>query len=199
MKLTLNHRPVAAAPDDGETLESLLDGLRGRGEIRSDEVVVELRVDSRAWQADDMAALASTRLADLSEVAIATDEVRGCARRILVDCRSMLDVLEQAVPRVAEQFRSGPPEQANEALYNLLNALQQFMVCLYHVRNTCALKSDPLGASGDLLGGLAACLDDIHGGQEREDWRALGCLLADGLPPALQRFEVVLQDMIDDA
>ena len=198
MKLTLNDRPVAAGPEDGQTLESLLDGLRGRGEICSDEVVVELCVDRRPWQADDMDGLASTRLADLSEVAIATDDVRGYARRILADTRGMLDILEQAVPRVAEQFRSGPPEQANGALFNLLNALQQFLVCLYHVRNTCSLQSDPLGASGELLDRVAACLDEVREGQERKDWPALGSLLDEGLLPAIQCFERVLQDMIHE-
>jgi len=176
MKITLNDRPVAATPEDGQTLESLLDSLRMRGEIRGDEVVVEFRVDRRPWRADDMDRLGSTRLADLSEVAIGTDDMRGCARRILADARSMLRVLQQAVPPVA----------------------QQFLTCLYQVKHTCALQRDPLGASGELLDLVTGCLDGIRGSQEGKDWQALGSRLEGELLPALQGFEDVLRDMIDE-
>lgn len=198
MKITLNDRPVAATPEDGQTLESLLDSLRMRGKIRGDEVVVEFRVDSRPWHADDMDRLGATRLADLSEVAIGTDDMRGCARRILADARSMLRVLQQAVPPVAQQFRSGPHEEANKALFSLLNALQQFLTCLYQVKHTCALQRDPFGASGELLDLVTGCLDGIRGSQERKDWQALGSRLEGELLPALQGFEDVLRDMIDE-
>jgi len=184
MKLSVNARTVAVPAQNEATLDALMDGLRSSGEIERDQVVVELRVDGRAWQADDVDTLYLTSLRDVREVVIRTDDLRGCARRILTDAGSMMGVLREGAVDLAAQFRSGDAQEANTGLFNLLNALQQFLVCLYRVRNTCALDATLLGST-DELAAVGESLDAILAAQERKDWHGLASCLEKDLVRAL--------------
>ena len=197
--VTLNDRPVAAPAEEGETLESLLDALRSGGQIGRDEVVTTFRVDDRPWQADDMDRLGDVRLADVSEVAIATDDLHGYVRRLLSGARSMLGVLLAAVPRVAEQFRTCEPGAANSALLGLLTGLQHLLAFLSQLRHACDFSGDPLDASGGAFRDISAGLDALQVCQERRDWPALAGVLEGELLPPLRGLDGVLQGIIHDA
>lgn len=186
MKLSINEAPVATLPDEEETsVGALLDGLRRRGDIRSDEVVVGLRVNDRPWSSGNLDALFDARLDASHEVSIATDDLRGYGRRILTDSRDMLRVLRDAASSLAEQFRSGRPKDANTNLYNLLSTMQMFLACIYHVRNTCAVPCSALEASGPVITGISRSLDAIQTSQTAHDWPALASQLESELTPAL--------------
>ncbi len=195
MELTINERTVESTPEDGETLEALLDGLRRRGEIGRDQVVVGLCVDRRDWRAEDMDRLDQVRLEQVREVAIATDELAGYAGRILTDAAGMVEVLREGTHRLAAQFRSGDPEKANAGLFSLLTALQRLLACIYHVKNTCGAESPALEDPAALLDGLLRGLDLIQLSQEGEDWAALAAQLETEMLPALDGIEGALRDL----
>ncbi|KPK65275.1 MAG: hypothetical protein AMK73_03425 [Planctomycetes bacterium SM23_32] len=195
MRVSVNDRPVATSSEDGATLEALLDSLRNRGEIARDQVIVRLDVNNHPWRAEDMDKLGDAPLKAVGEVAIATDGMQGYARRILTDARSMLTVLEDATRHLAAEFRADKPEQANGDLFNLLNALQRFLFCLYHVRNTCGLESDPAHEQQHLIAQLTGCLDLVELSQERRDWPSLADQLELDLLAALRGFDHVLDRM----
>lgn len=195
MKVCVNDKVVGPSPGDGATLEALLDSLRTRGEIGSDEVVVGLQVDQCSWAPADMDRLQQTQLGGVGEVLIATEDLRGYARRILTDAGSMLAVLEEATGRVADELRSGPLDKANMDLFNLLHALQRFLACLYHVTNTCGLAQGSPDPQRQLMAQVAGTLDLIQSSQERQDWASLAAQLEMDLLPALKGFEGVLHNM----
>jgi hypothetical protein len=197
MRVSINGRPVVTSPDDGTTVEALVDSLREREEIPRDQVVVGLDVDRCALRGAGWERLGSAQLDESSEVAIATDDTRGYARRILTDARGMLSVLKEAARCLADEFRSGAPERANADLFNLLNALQCFLACLYHVSNTCGLQRQPLDSPLPLFDQVAGSLDAIESSQQRGDWASLSRQLEADLVPALDGFEPVLQHMVD--
>lgn len=195
MRLTIDRRDVAVTPDDGETLDSLLTALRARGEVPAARVIASLEVDGSRWSADEMAAAASVKLDALDEVSIITDDLSGYARRILTDAGSMLGVLQAATLRLADDFRADEPRQANSDLLNLLNALQHFLACLYHIRNTYSLQRqepDPMAA---VVERVSRCLDVIRASQERCDWTALAGQLELDLLPSFRGFENLLEGM----
>jgi len=198
MKLTVNSRQVGRSPEDGETLDSLLTALRKRGEIRPDQVVVELRVDRHRWQAGDMARLKTVSLKELDEVAITTTGMRDYAARILMDARGMLAVIREAVEPVAARFREGSPEEANAELFRLLDAFQAFVACLWNVRNSCDVSAGPAEAARSAFTPVADALDAIADSQERGDWAELASLLIGRFLPALGGFEPVLDQMVAD-
>ena len=196
-EVSINDRAVGTSDEDGDTLESLLDSLRGRGEIGSAEVMVALEVDSRSWAADELDRLGDVALADVRQVAIATDDMRGYGRRILTDAAGMLAVLQEAATKLAHNFRHGDPKEANADLFNLLDAFQRFFGCVYHVKNTCAVQNRDLDSPEGLLGRVDAALDLVAASHESEDWPALADRVEKDLLPAIAGFEVVLQDLRD--
>ncbi|MHC5033413.1 MAG: hypothetical protein ACYTFZ_00025 [Planctomycetota bacterium] len=197
MEVSVNDRAVSTSLEDGATIDALLDNLRERGEIRRDEVIVTLDVDNHAPSAADMDAVLRTRLCDVQHVCIETDDLQGYARRILTDARSMLSVLQDAAKHLADEFRGDEHEKSNADLFNLLTALQHFLACLYHVRNTCGLAQAPLEPGGRLLADVSSSLELIQTSQEEQDWHGLAAHLELKLLPALGGFERVLQEMSD--
>jgi hypothetical protein len=198
MKLTIDQRDVAIVPQDGETLDSLLTGLRARAEIPATRVIASLEVDGSRWAADHIEAAAHTMLDDLAEVHIRTDDLQGYARRILTDAGGMLGVLQAATLRLADEFRADEPKQANADLLNLLNALQHFLACLYHVRNTYASELPDPDPMQPVVERVSRCLDVIQASQERRDWTALAGQLELDLLPSFRGFESLLEGMKDE-
>jgi len=197
MRVTVNGRCVADVNEDGGTLAGLLGGLRARGEIAGDEVVVGLEVNSSPCAARDLDALADVALGESSEVAIATDDLPGYGRRILADARSMRCVLEEAAERLPAEFRSRELRKANAGLFNLLNALESFILCLSHVRNTCAASCGPSESWQRIMAQVSESLDAIQDSQQAKDWMSLAGHLELKLLPALRGFEPVVKDMSD--
>jgi hypothetical protein len=195
MKVSVNDRPIETSEADGTTLEALLDSMRDRGEIRDDEVVVGLTVEGRPWRADDLEALGQADLGRHADVAIATDDMQGYARRILNDSRSMLAVLEEGASRLAAELREDDAARANADLFNLLNALQSFLACLYHVRNMCGIEGGPLGTQQQLVARMTGALDLMELSQERRDWTSLAEQLEAELLPALEGLRGMVDEM----
>ncbi len=198
MEVSVNERSVITPPEEADTLGSLLDGLRARGEIGSDEVVVSLQVDDLPWKAEDVSRLHSTPLREGADVRVSTDDVRGCARRILTDAGSMLGVLQEAAGRVADQFRSGEPKEASTGLFNLLDALQRFLACLQHVKNTCSPGQSTADAPEQVTSRIMAALNSIQAHLEAEDWSSLAADLDSELLPSLAGFRQILRDIIEE-
>lgn len=198
MKVSVNEHVVQEGAGTDGDLGDLLNRLRADGDIPDDQVVVGLRVDERQFTADDLTELAETPLQQIGEVAVATDDVRGYASRILTDVVSMLRVLRRAVPRVAEALRDGDAEEANADLFRLLEALQNAFVCLHQVQNTCELAHGPTASSEPLAGEISEAFDLIEAAQETEDWDALADALQDRLLPALGRLDEVVEMMRDE-
>ena len=197
MKVSVNDREVAGTAPAGSTLEDLIDDLRRRGEIASDEIVASLAVDSRPWASGDMERLPFTPLDGLSEITITTDDMAGYARRILADASNMLSVLRQASDRIAAELRGREPRRANTNLFQLLDAIQQFLACLYNVRNSCAPQAQLLDSRRAVMSLLSAALDGIVECQEREDWPALATQIERYLGPALDGFEDIIVAMTE--
>jgi len=195
MKLTVNAATVPELPPGIRTIEDMVDALRERGDIRADEVVVELKVDGYRWRAADMDSMESARLEGVREVAVSTTDMRGYASRILTDAESMLRVLIEGSTHVADLMRTGPPDEANVHLFNLLNALQRFLACLVHVQNACELSNGLLGSSEGLLTGLSASLESVQQQQEESDWTAVAERLENDLVPALEALRPLLDGM----
>lgn len=195
MNLTVNAATIPELPDGIQTIEDMIDALRERGHIRADEVVVELEVDGYCWRAADMDSMGSARLEGVREVAVSTTDMRGYAFRILTDAESMLRVLTEGSAHVANLMRTGPVDQANVHLFNLLNALQRFLSCLVHVQNACELSTGLLGSSEDVLAGLSASLESVQQHQEASDWVGVAERLESDLVPALGALHPVLDGM----
>ncbi|MFO7956020.1 MAG: hypothetical protein R6X33_02850 [Candidatus Brocadiia bacterium] len=195
MKVSVNERVVQEGAGTDGDLGDLLNRLRADGDIPDDQVVVGLRVDERQFSADDLTELAETPLRQIGEVAVATDDVQGYAARILADVVSMLRVLRQAVPRVAESLREGDAEEANADLFRLLAALQNAFVCLHQVQNTCDLAHGPTEASEPLADEISEALDIVEAAQKTEDWDTLADALQGRLLPTLNRLGEVVELM----
>jgi len=195
MKLSVNEKPVSVSLADGTTLEDLLDSLRERGEIGADRVVVGLEVDLNPWAAEDMDNLQYTRLEDLGEVAIATGDMRECARRILADAVGMVEVVRQAAGEVAQTFLDGAHQEANGDLFRLLDALQHLLGCLGAVQNTLGLSRGPLDPSVGLMERLSGGLEAIQASQERQDWPALAEHIQSQLMPVLADLHAAVASM----
>jgi len=198
MRISINNRAVQEEPGADGDLGDLLNRLRADGNIPDDEVVVGLRVDERRFTGDDLAELADTPLQQIAEVAVATDDVRGYASRILTDMASMVRVLRQAVPRVALALRDGDAEEANADLFRLLQALQNAFACLNQLQNTCDLAHGPAEASEPLAQDISDALDLVEAAQQTEDWDALAEALEEGMLPALGRLDEVMEMMRDE-
>jgi hypothetical protein len=196
MKVTVNAQLVKSSAGDGDTLGDLIDELRRCGSIKPDEVLASLAVDSREWGAQDMELLHGTQLDGLTEVSITTDDISGYARRILNDAAGMLNVLRQATRGVARNLRGSQPKKANRDLFQLLDAIQQFLTCLYRLRNTCVGHDTAIGSQCAALALMSASLDTIVGCQEREDWPSLASQLEHDLMPALDAFDHLVSTMM---
>lgn len=195
MKVSVNDKPVEVPKRDGRSLEDLLDDLRHRGEIGDDQVVVGLEVDRRPWRTEGPHALGDAGLDDVNEVAISTTGMRGYARRILADAGGALAVLKEATQQVARSLRQEEPSKANADLFNLLDALQHLLACVYHVQNSCALHNGPAGTSSQLLERLNDGLDAIQARQQRQQWDGVASELEGRFLPALQELESVIENM----
>ncbi|MHA1574090.1 MAG: hypothetical protein ACTSX8_08845 [Alphaproteobacteria bacterium] len=192
MKVSVNDKAVPEVVCRGRTLENLIDLLRRNGSIRDDEVVAALSVDSRPWHSYDMGRLGETRLSGVQEVDITTDDMSGYGRRILDDAAGMLQVIKAANIRIAADLAGPDPQRANRDLFHLLDSLQQFLTCVYNVRNACAPQAEPDDMQRVVMALLSAALDTIVDCQGREDWPGLSRQLREHLAPSLESFDDVI-------
>ncbi|MFO8008940.1 MAG: hypothetical protein R6V05_14525 [Candidatus Brocadiia bacterium] len=192
MELTVNQKAVDAPPEDGLTLDAVLNHLREAGRIPEDQLIVGISVDRQSLSASEMQARREEPLGPDAAVAVATEGVQGYGRRILADAAGMVDVLNEAVPRVAEALRTKGQKEANEELFFLLDAVQRLLVCLNQVQNTCELAQGP---GGDRLAAVSGALTTMQAAQEQEDWPALADALEAELAPAVEGLVGLVQDM----
>lgn len=183
MKVTVNEAPVDVPPAPDMTVASLLDELRESGAIPADQVVVGLELDTADGHGGDD--ILEQTVSKASRVAVATDDMRGYARRILTDLDGMLAVVRESAPRIAEKLRSGSTKEANSDLYNLFDALQQLLFCLCQIQNTCLPEREESPLSEDAVERLNSCLDAVQECQQRGDWEAVADRLDDTVEPAL--------------
>ncbi len=188
MNVTVNDRavetPADVLPSDAG-LDTLLDDLKKRGDIPADEVVVSLEVNGHRWTSEDMDRLGTTTLRDVARVAVGTAGVQQYGGRVLDDAASMLKVVREATQSVAREFRQGAPEQANEHLFLLLDAIHSFFSCTFRVMNICAPEQTAVQSQNRLIQGITSSLDSIQASQEKQDWAALADRLESELVPAL--------------
>jgi len=195
MRVTLNDEPVEVSQHDFRTVSDLLDGLKSTGRIPGDHMVASLTVDNQSWEAQEMEGARSTPLASARQVAIQTEDMNGCARRIVADSANMLAALQDGTRQVARSFRENDTGLANAHLFRLLDALHCFLACLYRVQNVCELQPKPLDASKAPVQGLSDSLQRVQECQEKEDWVALAARLEGDLLPALGNFTTALESM----
>ncbi len=198
MQISLNEREVDVPCRDGATLDSLLDALRSEGQIAPDEVVVGIEVDSRRLNAEDLEERAAMPLSGAEGVVIATDGLRGYASRMLTDALGMVNVLREAAPRVADGLRESSEARANADLFTLLDALQQLLICLYQVQNTCTLQTGPANAADARLQRVDEVLTVVQQRQEQRDWEGLAEQLDGALLGDLDDLASLIGDMRDE-
>jgi len=194
MKVTVNEEIVEGPACGAATLRDLIDCLRGDGRIGDDQVVAAIEVDRRPWGPGDMDRLGAP-LAGPNEVSIRTEGMAGYARRILQDATGMLRVLKEANRCVAAGLRSGDPATGNRDLFQLLEALQNFLNCLGSVQMACGGDGVSVPPRRTVMALLSAALDTVADCQRREDWPALADQLDQHLMPALEGFEDVIAAM----
>lgn len=184
MQVIVNDRPAEIEVDEDTTLGDILDGLRKSEHIPDDEAVVELSVDGRPWQ--EQGAELDEPVGAVREVTVATDDLRGYARRMLKDSMSMLEVLCEGAVQVAREFRQEMPQKANSDLFNLLDSMQRFLLCVFQIRNTCLPEEEDGALSERAVSGLNDCFDRVEACQQRQDWQAIAETLEGELVPALR-------------
>ncbi len=197
MRVTVNEAPLTIALEPAATLAELLDQLRERGEIERDEVVVAIRVNGDAWSADDLEGRCDEPLGESREIAIDTDGLDGYARRLLQDAESAVSLLRQATAAVADEFRSGRTQQGNGGLYSLLDSLQQLLLCICQVDNTCLPVGVTRLSEADELARLSECLDEVESCQQQRNWKALANTLSEDLEPRLGDLQPMIAALRD--
>jgi len=195
MQVSVNGTDLAGLSLSRPTMQGLLAGLRARGDIESDQVVVGLRVDGRDWSAAELDDGFDEPLAEGARVAVQTDGVRGHARRILADAGGMLDVLVHASHEVAAGLQQATPQEANRDLYRLLDAVHQLLGCLCQVQQTCRLQTGVAGGESSALDRLDANLAALQAHQEAGNWPGVGEEIEAGLATWLADLRPVVNSM----
>jgi len=197
MEVSVNERSVSTSATEESTLMSLLDELRGSGEIPADHVVVGLRVGDRRWGSAEFDLQLDAPLQGVDRIHIDTEDLHGYGRRILEDAAGMLDVMCEAAVEIARQFRAGDPHEGSANLFNLLDSLQRFLFCLSRVKQICAPEGGEAPQPGPAGPALSAALDLALACQEAQDWDGLADRLESDLVPAMRGFEAVLAELRD--
>jgi sulfur carrier protein ThiS len=195
MKISVNEKPVKSELSEQDTLHDLIDELREAGEIRPDEIVAALAIDSRPLRSGEMETVGATNLESISQVEIETDDVTGYGRRILCDASSMAGVLTEAGSRISALLRDEKIEEANDRFYSLLQALQNLLACLDTVQTTCLPQIARTDARRVTMALLSAALDTVVRCQENENWATMADRLDEHLIPAMNGLRNLLDSL----
>jgi len=196
MKLTVDGRDVQVGPELEGTADSLITGLKQRGEIPSDHAVLAFEIDGRPlqpWQLESPFVLASE---SVEEVNINTGNFKSCARGMTDGMSEMVEVLRQRTLEVAREFAGGSPREANDHFSKALDLLQHLLGGIQSIRNICALDDGTsTNAQQKLADGLSAALSAIEESQRRAHYGRLAVQLEHDLVPLFADLAGVIEEM----
>ncbi len=197
-------------------MEVLVDGKALSGEFIGENLLELLQVISDTYLGDDLAirellingdpyeenvhgAPENVTLGGIRRLEIETISSRELALGFLESYQPVLDTLAQATEKVAELFRVGDEQQANEEYLQFLEALELLLESMQRVSNALNLDMANVThqdvSARDRLDRLSELTGEMLAAQEEDDWILLADLLQYDLKPEFEAWSQLMDQM----
>ena len=198
MELLVNGKPVSVPLEESGTVQSLVDALRQQGMVPEGHAIVRLTIDSVTWDAAELLRYLPASVNSAAKVAVVTAATRPYGLGLMDDMGRMLSVLTDSASAVGKSLRQELPTEANSHLFRLLDALQQFVSCLYSIQTVCGMKGKPLDVHRHLVQRVTESLSRVQTCQQEEAWSELADCLETDLKPSLEGLRTIIEAMKDE-
>jgi hypothetical protein len=198
VELLVNGKPVSVSPEESGTVQSLVDALRGQGAVPEGHAIIRLTIDSVTWDAAELMRYLPASVSSTAKVTVVTGATRPYGIELMDDMARMLSVLTDSASAVGKSLRQESPSEANSHLFRLLDALQQFVSCLYSIQTICGMKGKPLDVHRPLVQRMTESLNKVQLCQQEEAWSDLADCLERDLKPSLEGLRTIIEAMKDE-
>lgn len=202
MIVLINGQNIDESRVVGSTLEEILADLQ-ESFIPEDHIVREVRLNGATYQEDlPHAAIEIPRdtIQALELFLISSEEI---SIHFLAHSSLHINSLLEGIPKIAEMFRLGDEQEANEHYLRFLESLHLFVNMAEKASQTVGVNFDlPVGQRESLnerLTKLSATLSQMLSIQEQTDWVYLADLLEYELSPELEALCDLLPQLTSNA
>lgn len=162
----------------------------GRG-----EVICEIRINGMLLKDDDESKFAGSRLEEISDLAIASENPHSLVGEALQSAREYLPRVREACVRTADAFRGQDQHEAQVKFAEAAEGCQWFVDTIHSIRGACDGISVPLadrGAWQKAEVNLARVVNEVLVAYQKKDFVLIADLLEYELHNVLDEWEAVL-------
>lgn len=182
----------------GENLLELLQGISD-AHLGDDLAIRELLINGDPYEENVHGSPESVLLGGIQRLEIETISSRDLALGFLESYQPVLDTLAQATEKVAELFRVGDEQQANEEYLQFLEALELLLESMQRVTNALNLDMAHVTHDGvsarERLDRLSELTGEMLSAQEEDDWVLLADLMQYDLKPEFEAWSQLMDQM----
>lgn len=182
----------------GENLLELLQAISDE-HLGDDLAIRELLINGDPYEENVHGAPDSVMLTGIQRLEIETISSRDLALGFLESYQPVLDTLAQATEKVAELFRVGDEQQANEEYLQFLEALELLLESMQRVTEALNLDMENVTYDGvsarERLDRLSELTGEMLAAQEEDDWVLLADLLQYDLKPEFEAWSLLMDQM----
>lgn len=197
MEIILDGKAIA----DELTGENLMDMLQDLAEKRlgDDLAIRELLINGSPYEEAVHGAPEEISRQAIQRLEIETIGTRDLALGFLQNFPPTLATLAEAIEKVAELFRIGDEQTANEEYLQFLEALEILLETLQQSSDALGLDMERIHADGvsaqHRLERLAGLTTEMLAAQEQDDWVLLADLLQYDLKPEMNAWAKLMEQM----